>query len=198
MDALQLWNIALASTVCGNLLSLIENAYGYPESKASIEQGSYLETVDQDFAENNPDVEPTSGIITKETDAAESQTSALPPKRRKKCLQGPDKVKLAKIPSTTMCLHQTSVARGHISERKGKDGQSIYWCNVAGYTYIMAQFAQAHTHVWRKHLGVCIKCHLCDKRSFHSVDIQKHCHVVHRDKEAEWFEPTPTLEGDII
>ena len=45
MDALQLWNIALASTACGNLLNLIENAYGYPESKASIERGSHLETV---------------------------------------------------------------------------------------------------------------------------------------------------------
>ena len=52
MDALWLWNIALASTACGNLLNLIENAYGYPESKASIERGSYLETVEWDFAEN--------------------------------------------------------------------------------------------------------------------------------------------------
>ena len=40
MDALQLWNIALASTACGNLLNLIENAYGYPKSKANIERGS--------------------------------------------------------------------------------------------------------------------------------------------------------------
>ena len=48
MDALQLWNIALASTACGNLLNLIKNAYDYPESKAIIERGSYLETVEQD------------------------------------------------------------------------------------------------------------------------------------------------------
>ena len=38
----------------------------------------------------------------------------------------------------------------------------------------------------------------CDKRSFRSVDIQKHCHIVHRDEESEWFEPVPALEGDII
>ena len=31
MDTLWLWNIALASTACDNLLNLIENAYGYPE-----------------------------------------------------------------------------------------------------------------------------------------------------------------------
>ena len=71
MDALQLWNIALAGTTCGNLLNLIENAYGYPESKASIERGSYLETVEQDFTENVSDVEPASGIMTKEADVAE-------------------------------------------------------------------------------------------------------------------------------
>ena len=37
MDALRLWNITLAGTTCGNLLSLIENSYGYPETKASVE-----------------------------------------------------------------------------------------------------------------------------------------------------------------
>ena len=65
MDALRLWSIALASTACGNLLNLIENAYGYPESKASIERGSYIERVEQDFTENVSDVEPASGTMTK-------------------------------------------------------------------------------------------------------------------------------------
>ena len=46
MDALKRWNVALAGTVCGNLLSLIENAYGYPESRQSIERGKYLEMVE--------------------------------------------------------------------------------------------------------------------------------------------------------
>ena len=62
----------------------------------------------------------------------------------------------------------------------------------------MAQFVQACTHVHRKHLSVCVKCCLCDKRSFRSVDIQKHYNVVHCDQEVEWFEPIPTLEGDIV
>ena len=39
IDALRMWNVALAGTACGNLLSLIENAYGYPESRQSIEHG---------------------------------------------------------------------------------------------------------------------------------------------------------------
>ena len=37
IDALRMWNVALAGTACGNLLSLTENAYGYPESRQSIE-----------------------------------------------------------------------------------------------------------------------------------------------------------------
>ena len=39
IDALRMWNVALAGTACGNLLSLIESAYGYPESRQSIEHG---------------------------------------------------------------------------------------------------------------------------------------------------------------
>ena len=30
------------------------------------------------------------------------------------------------------------------------------------------------------------------------MDIQKYYHVVHHEQEAEWFEPIPTLEGDIV
>ena len=77
------------------------------------------------------------------------------------------KVRLAKatpiIPSTSICLHQTGIPKAHTLERKGEDGQSIYGCNVRGCEYITAQFAQACTHVCRKHLSVCVKCHLCDK-----------------------------------
>ena len=83
-----MWNIALASTACGNLLNLIENTYGYPESKASIERGSYLETVEREFAENVSDVEPVSGIMTKEADVTKVHGEAPPSKRRKKSSQG--------------------------------------------------------------------------------------------------------------
>ena len=50
-----MWNMALAGTASENLLSLIENAYGYPESKDSILCGQFLETVEWDFMENEPD-----------------------------------------------------------------------------------------------------------------------------------------------
>ena len=140
MDALWLWNIALASTACGNLLNLIETAYGYPESKASIERGSYLETVEWDFAENISDVELASGTVTKEADVTEMCGEAPPSKRRKTSSQGPDKCKLAQAipmtPSTTMRFHQMGVAKNQVSERKGADGQSIYRCNVTRCEYI--------------------------------------------------------------
>ena len=39
MDTLRMWNVALEGTACRNLLTPIDNAYGYPESKQSIEHG---------------------------------------------------------------------------------------------------------------------------------------------------------------
>ena len=55
IDALRMWNVALAGMACGNLLTLIEDAYGYPESRQSIKHGQYLETVEREFVENEPD-----------------------------------------------------------------------------------------------------------------------------------------------
>ena len=140
--------------------------------------------------------------MTKEADVTEVHSEAPPSKRRKKSSQGLDKCKLAQAipmtPSTTVRFHQTGVAKNQVSERKGADGQSIYRCNVAGCEYIMAQFTQTCTHICHKHLRVCMKCRLCDESSFRSADIQRFCHIVHRDEESEWFEPVPALEGDII
>ena len=79
-SALHSWNIALAGTTCGNLLSLIEDAYGYPESKESILRGKYLETVECEFAENDPHAEPTTGLVSKEATDAEAAGKPIPPK----------------------------------------------------------------------------------------------------------------------
>ena len=115
MDALRMWNIVLAGTACGNLLTLIENSYGYPESKQSIEHGQYLETVEWEFVENEPDAEPAKGLTSKEMATAKATSQPPPAKQRKQLTQGPDKCKLhliaAVIPSTTICLHQTSVTK---------------------------------------------------------------------------------------
>ena len=81
-----MWNIVLAGTACGNLLTLIENAYGYPESKQSIEHGQYLETVEWEFVENEPDAEPTKGC--KEAATVEATSQPPPAKRMKQLPQG--------------------------------------------------------------------------------------------------------------
>ena len=77
-------------------------------------------------------------------------------------------------------------------------GNTVYRCKFESCAYTAAQYAQCCMHIRRKHLGVCIKCHLCDRRSYRLVDIQKHMNTVHLNAESEWFEPIPDLEGDII
>ena len=202
IDALRMWNVALAGMACGNLLTLIENAYGYPESRQSIECGQYLETVECKFAENEPDAELAKGLTSKEAATAEATSQPPPVKRRKQLPQGPDKCKLqfagAVIPTTTIHLHQTGVPKKYISERVGAEGQSIYKCMHPGCPYSTAQFAQCCTHIHRKHLGVGIKCQLCDHCSFRSVDIQKNLKDVHMNDEDKCFEPVPELEGNIV
>ena len=202
MDALRMWNIALAGMACGNLLTLFDNAYGYPESKQSIKCGQYLGTVEQEFVENELDAELVKGLTSKEAATAEATSQPPPAKRRKWLPQGLDKCKLqlaaAVIPSTMICLHQTGVPKRCISERASAESQSIYKCMDPGCPYSTAQFAQCCTHICSKHLGVCIKCQLCDHCSFRSVDIQKHLKDVHMNDEDKWFEPIPELEGDIV
>ena len=124
-----MWNVALVGTACGNLLTLIENAYGYPESRQSIKHRQYPETVEWEFAENAPDAEAAKGLTSKEAATAEATFQPLPAKRRKQLPQGPDKCKLqlarAVIPTTMIHLHQTGVPKKYISERAGAEGQLI-------------------------------------------------------------------------
>ena len=91
INALRMWNVALAGMACGNLLTLIENAYGYPEMRQSIECGQYLETVEKEFVENEPDTEPAKGLTSKEAATAEVTFQPPPTKRRTRLPQGPDK-----------------------------------------------------------------------------------------------------------
>ena len=152
--------------------------------------------------ENEPNVEPAAGVVSKEADAAESLGELVPPKKKRRMSQGPDKMKLNKatpcVSSTTISLHHTGVPKALIGKRSGSDGQSIYRCQVEGCNYSTVQYAQLCTHIRRKHLGVCLKCRLCERRSYRSVDLQKHMKDVHMNDEAKWFEPVPALEGDII
>ena len=70
-DALHLMNVALAGTACGQILSLFEYAFGYPESKESRERGKELEELEHHFEtdEESPDEEFT---ISKAEDVVEA------------------------------------------------------------------------------------------------------------------------------
>ena len=82
MDALRLWNIALAGMACGNLLTTIENAYGYPKLRESKEQGLYFKTIECEFTENAPEAEPATGLVAKEVAEEQERSSSLvPPKK---------------------------------------------------------------------------------------------------------------------
>ena len=57
-EALKTFQIALAGTASGHLQELLESAFGYPESWASMEWGKQLEEIQQQLQENCQDAEP--------------------------------------------------------------------------------------------------------------------------------------------
>ena len=44
---------------------------------------------------------------------------------------------------------------------------------------------------------MCIKCRLCNKKSFSSTTMSMHLHSAHPKSQNDWFELVPTLEGDV-
>ena len=108
------------------------------------------------------------------------------------------------IPLTTIKLSETGVPRAYYSDREGSERQSIYKCYLkhpgteTTCSYWSAQLAAMTTYIHWKHLKICIKCHLCSKRSYSTTAIVKHLRLIHRDQQNEWFDPTPLLEGDKI
>ena len=151
--------------------------------------------------------------ITKAKDEqdASKQFKGAPPKSKKWCFGKcnddlKDLVLISKavpiIPSATMRLSETGVPHSYYSLRVGSEGQSIYKCLLRkpeteiNCTYCAAQLAAMTTHIRRKHMKVCVKCRLCDKWAFSITTISLHLKTVHHDAKAEWFEPTPPLEGN--
>ena len=44
---------------------------------------------------------------------------------------------------------------------------------------------------------MCIKCRLCDKKSFSSTTMSMHLCSAHSKSQNDWFELVPALEGDV-
>ena len=140
------------------------------------------------------------------------------------------------IPSTSVKLSETGVPHSYYSDREASEGQSIYRCLLTKLgtetpcSYYAAQMAAVTTHLHRKHLKLCLKCRLCDKKSYSAntqmAAVTTHLHrkhlklclkcrlcdkksysantmslhlkTAHKDQSADWFEPTPSLEGDTV
>ena len=131
-------NIALAGMACGQILSLFEYAFGYPESQESKDRGRELEELEHHFQTDNESTD-DEDTFSKEQDVTgvAQQFSDTPPKPKRgkfgKCKDDlPDLVPLHKvvpiIPSTTIKLSETGVPCSYYSTREGSEGQSIYRC----------------------------------------------------------------------
>ena len=126
-DALRLMNIALACTVCGQILTLFEFAFSYPESKESKEHGKQIEELEHHFDTKNES--PRETQFPKRQDkkdaAAQFADANIEPKPQKwwfgKCWDDlKDLVPINKatpiMPSTTVKLSKTGVPQKSYSD----------------------------------------------------------------------------------
>ena len=206
-------NVALAGTACGQLLTLFEFTFGYPESQESKERAKQLELERHFEREELPDEGDTVYKAQDQQEVAEQfavTSSELKPKKQKfsKCH---DELKdlmpighaIPIMPSSTVKLSKTGVPHQSYSHRTESEGQSIYSCLLknpgsdADCTYYAAQMATMCMHIHHKHLKLCIKCRLCSKKSCSSTQMSLHLKTIHHDQEGEWLKPTPPLEGNL-
>ena len=189
----------------GQILSLFEYAFGYPESQELKEQGKELEELERHFEIDEESLE-EEFTVSKAEDAAEAAAQFADAPKAKRCHFGqchddlPDLLPLNKvvpvIPSTTIKLSETGVPQAYYSDREGSEGQSIYKCYLkhpgteTTCSYWSAQLAAMTTHIHQKHLKICVKCHLCSKRFYSTTAIVKHLKLIHRDQQNEWFDNT--------
>ena len=202
-------NIALAGTACGQILTLFEFAFGYPESEESKTRGQQLEELESHFIDDEPS---TKEDTENEKEAATQFDPDVPRAKKRQFGQCCDKLKdlvplhkaMPIIPSTSVKLSETGVPRSYYSDREASEGQSIYRCLLTKpgtetpCSYYAAQMAAVTTHLHCKHLKLCLKCHLCDKKSYSANTMSLHLKTAHKDQSANWFEPTPPLEGDTV
>ena len=165
-------NVAPAGTACGEILTLFEFAFCYPESKESKERGKQLEELEHHFDSDNdsPDNEDT---ISKKQDEEEATTqfidATIEPKPKKhgfgKCRDNlKDLVPINKatpiLPSTTVKLSKTGVPQKSCSDHSESEGQSIYRYHLMKpgteipCMYYAAQMAAMCTHIQCKHMKI--------------------------------------------
>ena len=134
-------NVDLAGIACGQLLSVMEFAFGYPGSQESKDQAQQLEELKRKFDSDN-DSPTGEEMVTKEQniqDAAAHFVDTAEPKAKKRhfgqCRDTlKDLVPLGKatplLPSTTVKLSETGVSCHQYTSREESEGQSIYRCKL--------------------------------------------------------------------
>ena len=216
-----MYNIALGGQACGKLLDLLENIFGYPETKASKD----FEVALQPSSLLDPEVEPETDALMATSDAGPSSSkteegvgSETVRHHSQKCKASGSfempvgKGKALRKPTGTLiedavaflvisekAITMTGISSrdfliGKVTKKSGKKGkQSIYRCKHCGY--VTEQKAQGATHVRAEHLRHCLQCHLCDYRTFRSMDFKPHLTVKHPSHSAEWYKPLPDLSS---
>ena len=171
-------NVALAETACGQLLTLFEFAFRYPESQESMERAKQLEELERNFEteEESPDEGDTVSKAQDQQKAAEQfvVTSSEPKPKKQKFVKCRDELKdlvpighaIPIMPSTTVKFSKTGVPYQSYSSHTESEGQSVYRCLLkkpgsdADCMYYAAQMATMCMHIHHKHLKLCIKCRL--------------------------------------
>ena len=138
-------NVALAGTACGQLLSVMEFAFGYPESQESKDRAQQLEELEQKF-ESDDDSPTDEDAITKEQDiqdaAAHFADTTEPKAKRRRFGQCRDTVKdlvpLGKaaplLPSTTVKLSETGVSHCQFTSQEESEARASTDVNCLSLT----------------------------------------------------------------
>ena len=219
-SALWVYNIALGGQACGKLLHLLENIFGYPETKASKDFEAALQPSSLLDSEEEPEAEMTA--VTGDVEPSGSQATDVEPEQAKhhtlkrqasgsfelpagkgKAFKKSTGVPLRDATAFLVILEKvitmTGISSrdlliGKATKKSGKKGkQSIYRCQYCGY--ISEQKAQGATHVRSEHLGHCLQCRLCEYHTYRSVDFKPHLTVKHPGHTTEWYEPLPNLSN---
>ena len=132
-------NLAFAGTACGQILTLFESAFRYPENKESKERGKQLEELERQFYSENESpakedaVSKSQDVIDAAAQFADTKEPKHKCRRFRKCRDNlKDLVPLHKatpiMPSTTVKLSETGVSWKSYSKCEESEGQSIYHC----------------------------------------------------------------------
>ena len=214
--------MTLGGHACGQMLCILEDIFGLPESEESkrFDQGLVPETdPDETLPEGAEDYPPASQNPSPSLSSSPSQQQGVkhpilsnllaPPEAATKTLKlsSEPKGKQGELPldSATPFLvsseKEITMVRVSLNDiclgrstvaRNPRGGQSVYQCRAC--SYITEQKAQAATHVRKYHSHSCIQCRLCTYRTYSTVDFKPHLEHCHPGMQSQWYEPVLKID----